>query len=182
MIDLSGNINGFSAWGGNPPTAVPSKDGTVFWGRNEKSSAGFFYAVYQILPSGQVNLKWRSAATTAGAGQGLIRAQPNGELWVMLYPSSGDSQPSHYEVIPGYQPFTGAQGPQGATGVPGPQGTQGIPGIPGVPGPQGVQGATGAQGPKGDKGDKGDPGLNGTGGTNMGIEAIRRALKAWLMQ
>lgn len=155
MPDLPGTINGFAAWGGNPPVEVPSFDGTSFWARNEKGTGGLFYAVYQMPATGIPRLVWRSEPQVTGTGQGTLAAHPNSELRVSYYVTAGDGQAARSVTIPGYKPW-----PADAPGPAGPRGPQGVPG------------------PVGPTGPKGDPGPAG-GGTS-GAEATLAAIRALL--
>lgn len=137
MPDLPGTINGYSAWGGNPPMEVPSSDGSTFWGRNEKGGGSLYYSVYRQAPDGALTLAWRSEPQPAGTGQGTLAAHSDGKLRAAYYLAAGDGQPARSVIIPGYKPWpatTGPRGPQGPQGPTGPVGPKGEPGPPGTDG------------------------------------------------
>lgn len=137
-MDLPGTINGATAWGGNPPNAVSSADGSVFWGRNEKVGGGLYYSVYHQTTDGALTLVWRSDPQPVGTGQGVLAQQPNGQLVATYFLMAGDGQPARRSPpIPGYVPMPTGVGPAGPRGLPGPQGPAGPKGDPGPPGPAG---------------------------------------------
>jgi hypothetical protein len=144
--------SGVQTMGSPAPDFIPSADGSAFYGAQVKINGGnYVYSVWWQKP-GQVAQR----VDTGTSGQGQLRGA-GGPLWVVRYAAPGDGQPIQVQQITQFIPF-----PQ-ASGTPGPAGPQGIPG------PKGETGAPGPQGPA------------GSGSGSGPFEAVRLALRAWLL-
>lgn len=130
----------FSPWGGNQPSSAPAAGNWTYAATIcRKATDRLMYFVVVRSQGGPPEIVWVSGAN---AGQGMIAAQPNGQLWATYYVAQGDGSVIRQAVVPGYQPIAvvGTPGPAGATGPQGPRGEPGPAGPQGVPGPAGEGG------------------------------------------
>lgn len=98
---LLGVIDGYSAWGGNPPSSFyHAKSGLVFYGRNERDliTRKIYYSIYTVDITGAIKLKARFGPDT---GQGIL-AVDNGWLILTLYMYSGDGAFTQRIAVPGW--------------------------------------------------------------------------------
>lgn len=140
--------------------------------------------VYELAPpwTGKPVLKrdWQQGqpGMIGAFGHGASLLLPNGALLVgvPLGIDNSDNVTPTLLLEPGYAPpfALGGQGPAGPAGPAGAVGPQG---------PVGPQGISGPAGPQGPQGPPGVPGTGGEGGSgDSAFEAVRQALKAWLLK
>jgi hypothetical protein len=92
----------FAAWGGNPPVAVLAASSVVFWGLNTKNGVVYEYTVWRQLGDTEAA---RVPLPGPAGGQGVLIAQPNGQLWACVFTQAGDGSPVAAYAVPGYVSF-----------------------------------------------------------------------------